>query len=195
MPAPLQRLLSFAGRWPGRSYLSRSPLANRFSAQDQLCTPRAVEDVQPLQFLGDRLVFVWENQCAWIAATERDGADAPVWISENYYRGGQEVSWRQLKMPLSHFLVSFVLQELVLGSEIVALADGALERFAEAGVKIESVWPNGEYTHPFRPSYFLAAGRFLIRRAPEHGDGSDWYGCNSAAGEEELKSLGLPAAI
>ena len=35
-----------------------------------------------LQRLDNRLVFVWENQGVWVAATERKGDDPPVCITE-----------------------------------------------------------------------------------------------------------------
>jgi hypothetical protein len=142
------------------------------------------------------LVFVWENQGVWVAATERAGADPPVWISENPSELQEARVWRQLEKPLSHFLVSFVLQEVMFGSEIVALAPGTLEKFEESGASVEPVWINGEYARDIdRPSYFLAGGRFLVRRAPDEADGDDWYGCQDLTCVETLSSLGLPTQM
>jgi hypothetical protein len=53
--------------------------------------------------------------------------------------------WRRLDKPLSHFLVSFVLQELMFGSELLAVAPGALEKFEGAGLPVEPVSIRGEY--------------------------------------------------
>jgi hypothetical protein len=104
--------------------------------------------------------------------------------------------WRELENPLSHFLVSFVLQELMFGSELVAVAPGALEKFKASGMSVEPVWMRGEYAWDIdRPSYFLVGERFLLRRAPDEADGDDWYGCKDAAGGDVLTSLGLPASI
>jgi hypothetical protein len=92
--------------------------------------------------------------------------------------------------------VSFVLQELMLGSEILAVALGALERFERAGLPVEAVWISGEYAWDIdRPSYFRAGERFLIRRAPNEADCDDWYGYNTSTGGELLTSLGLPKQI
>lgn len=194
MPAPLRRFFRFAGRWPGHN--PRTPYANRFCMQDSLCAIREKEYAPALQLMDNLLVFVWENQGVWVAATERTGIDAPVWISENCSHRNAVKEWRRLEKPLSHFLVSFVLQEVMFGSEILAVAPGALARFEEAGVKTEPVWISGEYTWGIdRPSYFLAGEHFLVRCASDEADGDDWYGCNSSTGAQMLTSLGLPTQI
>jgi hypothetical protein len=194
MPAPLQRFFRFAGRWPGHN--PRTPYANRFCMQDTLCAIRKKDYAPTLQLMDNLLVFVWENQGVWVATTEPTGADPPVWISENCSHRDAVKEWRQLEKPLSHFLVSFVLQELMFGSEILGVASGALARFEESGVKVEPVWMEGEYAWDIdRPSYFLADDRFLVRPAPNEADRDDWYGCNSSTGAELLASLALPTQI
>jgi hypothetical protein len=193
MPAPLRRFFRFAGRWPGHN--PRTPYVNRFCIQDTLGAIRKREHAPALQLMDNLLVFVWENQGVWVAATERTGADPPVWISENCSHRDAVREWRQLETPLSHFLVSFVLQELMFGSEILAVAPVALEKFQKAGLPVEPVWNRGEYAYDIdRPSYFLADEHFLVRRADE-ADGDDWYGCNTRTGVELLTSLGLPKQI
>lgn len=194
MPDPLRRFFRFAGRWPGHN--PRTPYANRFCMQDTLGGIRKKEYAPELQLMDNLLVFVWENQGVWVAATEQTGADPPVWISENCSHRDAVKEWRQLETPLSHFLVSFVLQEVMFGSEILAVAPGALEKFERAGLPVEPVWNRGEYAWDIdRPSYFLADEHFLVRRAPNEGDGDDWYGCNTFTGGELLTSLGLPKQI
>ncbi len=149
-----------------------------------------------LRLMDNRLVFVWENQGVWVAATETAGADPPVWISEECSHREARQVWRQLEHPLSHFLVSFVLQELMLSSELVAVAPGALEKFETAGLPIEPVWTKGEYAWDIdRPSYFLVCDRFLVRRALDEADGDDWYGCKDTGGGNVLNPLGLPTEI
>ena len=164
--------------------------------QDKLGVIRKKEYAPALELMDNLLVFVWENQGVWVAATERTGADPPVWISENCSHREAVKLWRRLDNPLSHFLVSFVLQEVMFGSELLAVAPGALTRFEEAGLKIEPVWNKGEYVWDIdRPSYFLVEERFLVRQAPDEADGDIWYGCNSAMGAELLTSLGLPSRM
>jgi hypothetical protein len=194
MPAPLQRFFSFAGRWPGHN--PRSSAVNRFCMQDTLCAIAEKQGAPMLQNMDDRLVFVWENQGVWVAATERTGDDPPVWISEECSHRETRQIWRQLEKPLSHFLVSFVLQELMFGSELLAVAPGALEEFERARLSVEPVWIRGEYAWDIdQPSYFLVGERFLVRRAPHLADGEDWYGCKDGVGAGVLRSLGLPTRI
>jgi hypothetical protein len=198
MPAPLQRFFRFAGRWPGPGpgHDPPAPFANRFCIQDWLCGIVAKEYAPALQVMDDRLVFVWENQGCWVAATERAGIDPPVWITEECSHRETRQVWRQLENRLSHFLVSFVLQEVMFGSELVAVAPGALEKFEAAGLSVEPVWIRGEYAWSIdRPSYFLVGERFLLRRAPDEAGGDDWYGCKDAAGADVLTSLGLPSEM
>jgi hypothetical protein len=194
MPDPLQRFFRFAGRWPGQN--PQTPYANRFCMQDTLSTFVKKMYAPALQFIDNLLVFVWENQGVWVAATERVGADPPVWISEEASHRGERPVWRQLENPLSHFLVSFVLQEVMFGSELLAVAPGALSLFEEARLQVAPVWLKGEYAWGIdRPSYYLVGERFLVRRAPDEADGDDWYGCKDDAGAEVLRPLGLPTSL
>lgn len=187
MPAPLERFFRFAGRWPGQN--PEGPFANRFCIQDILCGFEVKGYASILRLAADqeRLVFVHENQAVWTALTERSGVDPPVWIV-----GDED---RKLERPLSHFLVSFVLQESMFGSEIVAQAPRALEKFEEAGMRIDPLWLDGEYAWAWRPTYYLVGERFLLRRALEESDGADWYACNQSKGADELRSLRLPTSL
>ncbi|MDX1965443.1 MAG: hypothetical protein SFX18_20020 [Pirellulales bacterium] len=194
LPDPLRRFYCFAGRWPGHN--SATPFANRFCMQDTLCAIRENGYAPTLQLMDGRLVFVWENQGVWVAATERTGTDPPVWLSENCSHREILKVWRRLDNPLSHFLVSFVLQELLFGSRILGVSTNTRALFNDAGVKTEPVWLKGEYAwNLHRPSYFLAAGCIIVRNAPNEADGDDWYGCNSTEGERILISLRLPTSI
>jgi hypothetical protein len=194
MPAPLQRFFRFAGRWPGHNPLT--PYAHRFCIQDTLAGIAAKEYAPALELMDNRLVFVWENQGVWVAATQPAGVDPPVWITEECSHRDTQQVWRRCENPLSHFLVSFILQEVMFGSELVAVAPNALEKLQAAGLSIEPVWINGEYAWDFaRPSYYLVGERFLVRRAPNEADGDDWYASKDAAGAAILTSLGLPTEI
>jgi hypothetical protein len=194
MPAPLQRLFRFAGRWPGHN--PRTPYMNRFCMQDTLGALAENRWAPVLENMDNLLVFLWENQGVWVAATERAGDDPPVWISEACSHRGTQLVWRRLENPLSHFLVSFVVQEVMFGSELLAVAPGALETFEREGLAVEPVWIRGEYAWDIdRPSYFLVDERFLVRRAPDEADGDDWYGCQDEAGAGVLRSLDLPTGL
>lgn len=190
LPAPLQRFFRFAGRWPGHN--PETPYENRFCAQDELCAIHPRQYSSPLRILDNRLVFVMECQGCWAAATETVGEDPPVWISEDCSHRGDRVVWRQLEMPLSHFLVSFVLEQLLFGAEAGGVDENARERFQEAGLTLTPLWINGEYANDYvRPSYYLIDEQILLRRALEEADGDDWYSCKDESGKQRLIALGL----
>jgi hypothetical protein len=196
MPAPLRRFFGFAGRWP-LGIAAGCP--NRFCIQDELCLISESEWsgrdgwLPIMRVVDDRLIFVWENQGVWAAATEPGGDDPPVWISADGSKVDTNPGWRRLEDPLSHFLVSFVLQEVLFGSDFLTMTPGALATFEEAALLVEPVWIRGEYAADWdRPSYYLVDHRFLVRRAPKEGGGEDWYGCKDEQGAALLTSLGLP---
>jgi hypothetical protein len=194
MPGPLRRFFRFAGRWPGHEPLT--PFANRFCMQDTLCALRPNSYAPTLRMMDDLLVFVWENQGVWVAATKSTGDDPPVWVTEDCSHREPKRKWRELEKPFSHFLVSFALQEVMFGSKILAAAPDVIERFRAAAIEVEPVWLDGEYIWGIdRPSFFLADGRILIRHAPNETDGDAFYGCDAPQGEQLLKSLGLPTEI
>ena len=56
----------------GRDTILRRPTC----IQDKLCSIARNRWVPTFQHLDNRLVFVWENQGVWVAATERAGHDA-----------------------------------------------------------------------------------------------------------------------
>lgn len=191
MPLPLHRFFRFAGRWPGHN--PAAPYANRFCMQDTLCAIRQNSYAPALEIMDDRLVFVYENQGVWVAATEQCGDDPPVWISEDCSHREPVRKWQRLENPLSHFLVSFALQEVIFGSRILCTGTGTLDIFKESQIPIEPVWMNGEYAWGFdRPSYFLVGDSILVRQALDEGDGDDWYGCSTSKGEDILVAVGLP---
>jgi hypothetical protein len=191
MPSVLERFFLFAGRWPGHN--PKTPYSNRFCMQDTLCSIRTNDTAPTLEVMDQLLIFVFENQGVWVAATEQSGIDPPVWISEDCSHRNPTRRWNRLDNPLSHFLVSFVMQEVLFGSRILSLAVGALPTFSKAGLTIEPIWLNGEYTWGIvRPSYFLVADCILVRHASQASDGEDWYGCTSVEGQNILMSLELP---
>lgn len=190
MPEPLLRFYRFAGRWPGQN--PDCPYVNRFCMQDSLCSIQAQKWAAPLQVLDGHLVFVVENQGVWVAATEPAGTDPPVWVSEESSHRDPVLAWRRLEKPLSHFLVSFVLQEILFECAL-STVPGALARLQAAGVPIHPVWIDGQYVfEDARPSFFLAGERIFVRHNPAEPDGEEWYGSSSPGDAELLRSLGLP---
>jgi hypothetical protein len=130
------------------------------------------------------------NTDAWMAALEQFlrrylGPRRP-----EFREPEKELQSTEMPAPLRRFF-----RELMFGSEILAVAPGALEKFEKAGLSVERVWNRGQYAYSIdRPSYFLADKHFLPR-APNEADGDDWYECNTSSGGELLTSLGLPMQI
>lgn len=194
MPAPLRRFFGFAGKWPGQD--PKTPYENRFCRQDTFCAIHAKAYAPAFELMDNRLIFVCENQGVWVAATEPFGADPPVWISEDSSHWGDNRKWRRLEKSLSHFLVSFVLQELMFSSTFLSTASGLSEKFEKAGLTVEPVWISGEYAWDFaRPSYYLVGGLILLRKCIDQADGDDWYACEDAGGKELLQSFDLPTKL
>jgi hypothetical protein len=193
LPGSLHRFYAFAGRWPP-AFLPYC--GNRFDVQDRFL-PLDQGPWGNVYRSGPYLVFVAENQGVWEVATCAQGDDPPVWVSEDCSHCGPSPIWRPLENPLSHFLVTFVLQETLLGSEFRACHEDALSVFAGAGCQCEPVWLNGEYSYPgVHHSYFLVDRRILLRR--DTGDialDDHWYGFNEPAVAEFVEGLNLPSQV
>jgi hypothetical protein len=153
LPMPLKRLYEFAGRWP---HWDREGSSNYvvpvFSHQDNLAA------LDRLKYEADgKVVFLHENQDVWDCRTLANGDDPPVWChgdhmdeSENWFRGEKLVC-----NSLSHFLVTFVLQELSLGARFKICDEGLSLRFtAERGSAVP-VWTGGCYVHENPHDYHL----------------------------------------
>ena len=193
LPGSLRRFYAFAGRWPPAS---PPYCANRFHAQDRFL-PLDPGPWGTVRRSGPYLVFVIENQGVWVVATLPGGDDPPVYVSEDCSHRGPNPIWRRLDKPLSHFLVTFVLQECMFGSEFLACHEHALSVFESAGCQVEPIWLDGEFARPdVRHSYHLVDRRILLRR--DTGDialDDQWYGFNDPAVAEFVKRLHLPSKI
>ena len=193
LPGSLRRFYAFAGRWPPPfpRYCQ-----NRFCAQDRFL-PLEPEPWGNVYRSGEYVVFVAENQGVWQVATLARGDDPGVWVSEDCSHRTPSPKWRPLDNPLSHFLVSFVLQECMFGSGFLGCNEGALAVFSNAGCEVEPIWLDGEYSFPqVCHSYFLIDRHILLRR--DTGDvalDDQWYGSNDANVAEFVERLGLPSKI
>ena len=85
------------GRWPGHN--PQAPFVNRFCMQDMLCAIAKNQWAPMLQHMDNRLVFAWENQGVWVAATKCAGDDPPVWITEDCSHRKTQQVWRQREKP------------------------------------------------------------------------------------------------
>lgn len=193
LPGSLRRFYVFAGGWPPAS----PPYCmSRFHVQDRFL-PLDPEPWGSVYRSGPYLVFIAENQGVWQVATLPGGYDPAVWVSEDCSHRTSSPRWRPLDNPLSHFLVTFVLQELMFGSEFLACHENALSILANEGRQIEPIWLNGEFACPeVRHSYFLVDQTILLRR--DTGDlalDDHWYGFNDPATAKLVEALNLPSKI
>jgi hypothetical protein len=193
LPAALRRFYGFGGRWPPPDLRYAT---NRFRFQDRFL-PLQRCDWGNAYRAGPYFVFVAENQGVWEVATLAHGEDPRVWVSEDCSHRTPHPRWRPLAEPLSHFLVTFVLQECIFGAEERACVENALAVFENAGCAIEPIWMNGEFAWPdVRHSYLLIDNKILVRR--DTGDvalADHWYGYNDPAAGELLCRLNLPTTL
>ena len=178
IPAPLRELYAFAGNWP-------NPRVNNpydiglFQEQDCLIS------YEKLKINGYRLHFVYENQSNWSCEVELDQDDPPVYcdIAEAF---GEGEGFEIVCDSLSHFLVTFCLQELTLSSKYMGNFDcTSIDELSHIAIK--PIWLNGHYVYN-EPShdYWLVNGKILIMCL--HGE-DFWFACQNA---EDYKCLNNP---
>jgi len=201
LPDPLRRLYAFAGRWPPAD---PPYCASRFHVQDRFLPFDRPSSSESVHRSGPYLVFVVENQSCWEIATLPNGDDPSVWLRESDDLGDDpnldEDKWQPLAIPLSQFLVTFVLQETIFSSQFVGWHEQALSVFADRGCDVEPILINApaEYAGPgLRHSYSLIDRRILL--CCQSRDGDDWtnsfYGFNDATAAESLERLNLPSKV
>lgn len=153
LPLPLDRLYRFAGRWPALDTRNESPWAvGAFSCQDTLI---------PLSKLKTRadgkVAFLAENQECWECRTLASGDDAPVWCEGDSFdvHGKCPNGETLVSDSLSRFLVTFVLQELTLGSRF-SLTDEELSKAFESDKSAAiPMWLKGPYVYGDDTDFFL----------------------------------------
>lgn len=197
LPMPLKRLYEFAGRWP---HWDRQGSSNYvvpiFSHQDNLAA------LGTLKYEADgKVVFLHENQDVWDCRTLASGGDPPVWCfgdhmdeGENWFRGEKLAC-----NSLSHFLITFVLQELTLGARFILLHDEGLStRFGAERKSAVPVWTGGRYVHESIQNYYLWRdvlvaeiwGGYVF--AANHANGIQYLTENQGPVIEIRLTMGLP---
>lgn len=124
LPLPLQYLYSFVEKYP-------SPRNGRFfNTQDGLYINNTGKKCE------GKILIVGENQGVWHCGTElvEDKVDPPVWVLENE----DDASWELVYDSLSQFLVTFILQESILGSKYLYNFD--LEKLCNSDLEIVTLW-------------------------------------------------------
>jgi hypothetical protein len=153
LPTPLRRLYEFAGRWPGRD--DHGPIRYAVPA---LSTQDALASLQHLKTAEDgKVIFLHENQGVWDCRTLFEGDDPPVWCHGD--QADEHGDWfageRLVCDSLSRFLVTFVLQELTVGSLLCLCDEGLVARFESERGSAVPVWTDGPYVHGGRHNYHL----------------------------------------
>jgi hypothetical protein len=153
LPMPLKRLYEFAGRWPnwdGQGSMKYAVPA--LSHQDSLAA------LQNLKYEADgKVVFLHENQAVWDCRTLAHGDDPPVWCYGDQMdeRGNWFQGEKLVCDSLSHFLATFVFQELTFGSRFTLDDDGLSTRFLLEREWAVPVWTDGRYVHGWVHNYYL----------------------------------------
>ncbi|TWU13126.1 hypothetical protein CA54_19520 [Symmachiella macrocystis] len=195
LPKPLRKLYQFAGRWPGFDKSRESIWAvGAFSCQDSLRSLNKVE------MSGEnRLTFIDENQGCWVCSTHTDGDDPPVWVDGDHWNEDGEPFQGEKKVcdSLSKFLVTFVLQEIALGSRLCLSDNGLRKQFEEIKDKAVVIWENGPYVYGSDASFFLW-NDVLVANIWE----SFWFGANHGRAlkflrenQGEVFTIGLLAGL
>lgn len=156
LPMPLRRLYEFAGRWPGFDKRRESKwTVAAFSTQDSLRTLNQLEISD-----DNRVKFIDENQGCWVCSTLVNEEDPPVWCSGDFSDDDGKPLQGEKKVcdSLSQFLVTFVLQEITLGSRCSLCDDGLSEQFESARADAIRVWDQGPYVYGSDASFYLWNG-------------------------------------
>jgi hypothetical protein len=171
LPEPLRRLYAVAGRWPGRDPESHVPDAPGI-LQNQDFLVRA-EDLSPRDGWFD---VIYENQESWsIRVRANDPAGVPHSNAHWMWDDAGMDDYVPLTPTLEHVLMSFALQESVLGADFLASVDDG-DAWAAAWAEAEPVWENGWYVFEEPTHSFRRNGHFLLANIA--GDG--WIGWNDA---------------
>jgi len=151
LPMPLRRLYEFAGRWPSWETNAPESVVPAFSCQDSLVA------LPELKGEGDKIVFLWENQGVWDCRTLADEDDPPVWCHGDHTdeQGHWFTGEKLVCDSLSRFLVTFVLQEVTLGSKLHLCDENLSALFDAERHSVIPVWTNGPYVHESLQNYFL----------------------------------------
>lgn len=146
LPDPLSRFYQQVGKLaaiePGPETGWRAPL----SQQDGIASP------ENLVRADGQLEFLWENQGNFACRTAERGEDPPVFSNWRHTCGESEVEFEQCCDSLSHFLVTFALQEAVMSCRylVVPYADQPGGRsLGLPPLWLEGVYVDGRVTHQF----------------------------------------------
>jgi hypothetical protein len=175
VPAPLRAIYELAGNWPVPSTEQWRPpkwIPGLFGPQDHLLP------VDQLEVNGDRFTFIHENQGVWSCETRAGEADPPVYSDAS--SDGSDDGMREVCTSLSHFLTTFCLRELVLGSRNLFCVDSEPRSPGELVERdVNSLWLNGMYVYEgVKFSFFLCERDLMIMSDGTGPPGDYWLAYN-----------------
>jgi hypothetical protein len=131
-----------------------------FGRQDQLLP------IDTLRLIDNRFRFVHENQGVWWCETLANELDPPVYSDATAYEyGDSEGTMREVCSSLSHFLTTFCLQEIVLGSQHLLCVDSPVDDPASlVSGQIADIWIKGWYAfgRPTHSFYLCERSLFIM---------------------------------
>ena len=156
VPAVLARLYSELGVFFERqSYPDDGSERHFFATQDSLAGPREVKVV------AEFLEIAIENQGNWTVRCDQEGED-PCFYSDAWEVFGEAEGFLKQSVPLSHFLTTIILQEMVMSS-VCVLGLKQEEPQPALKVPVEPLWLDGRYVfdEPSHQFYYSREHRML----------------------------------
>ena len=144
---------------------NRTPL----SAQDYIASPNEVKSI------GGEVEFIWENQGNFSVRTSSDGEDPVVYSNWLYVVGESDLEYSIVCDTLSHFLITFSLQEAVMSSKYLSTI--GVSSVTQINIALEDLWLNGFYVcgEPTHNFYYSVELECIIMKL----DKEIWIGSNS----------------
>lgn len=187
LPPPLRIIYGLAGNYPEPQTQRSAFQPWLFGHQDHLLP------IYELRPASDRLTFLMENQNVWTAETLLGPEDPPVF--SNDLSDEDPPQMREVCPSLSHFLTTFCLQELALGSyDAIGVEpppgdDPAAYCFgATKPLWLDGLYVSGAPTH----SFYLCEGEVLILSLP--GCDCWWLALRNAAALRQVRPEFVPGA-
>lgn len=184
LPAAKRDLYAFAGRWPHPESPPGGYGPSIFQQQDYLYP------IERCTFKDGYLEFLRENQGNWSCRVNAGNPHSPVFSNARMLWDENADGFEMCRQSLPHFLKTFCLQELVLGSRslyTVCIKTGG--RVGDLGslfrYPLEEIWLHAFYSHPYGdgPTYSFYRCKYALIMLL-HGE--IFIGINSA---EPLKAL------
>lgn len=139
LPYPLRRLYALAGSWLAVRQDTTDRDTGLFSVGEHLREFQDLEDTE-----DKKLLFLDENSGNWSCSTLVSGEDPPVWIDGEF---NEETSgrWEMVTASLSKLLVTFCLNELLLGSRVCRKDEQLTSCLESRKEAVRPLWLAGPY--------------------------------------------------